>query len=126
MTLSLPPMKNESRNRSSRSAGKQSGASQLVHFEFIDPAARKVCVAGSFNNWKPESGRMIRAGNGKWAMDIKLKPGTYEYRLVVDGNWRPDPSADHAIMNPFGERNSLLTVSNRNNASRKIEKGWIC
>lgn len=47
----------------------------------------------------------------KWGKGLTLKPGTYEYRLVVDGRWMPDPHADHGVVNEFGERNSLLTVS---------------
>ncbi len=83
----------------------------VVYFEFSDPTAQKVCLAGTFNDWKPEAGRMTRTESGKWAANLKLEPGTYEYRLVVDGNWRPDPNAVNAVINPFGERNSLLTVS---------------
>jgi 1,4-alpha-glucan branching enzyme len=83
----------------------------VVHFEFSDPNAQKVCLAGTFNDWKPEAGRMTRTENGKWAANLKLEPGTYEYRLVVDGDWRPDPNADNAVINPFGERNSLVTVA---------------
>jgi 1,4-alpha-glucan branching enzyme len=83
---------------------------QTVHFEFADPTAQKVCLAGTFNHWRPEAGEMHRLTNGKWSKDIDLAPGTYEYRLVVDDRWIPDPNADHAVTNPFGEANSLLTV----------------
>lgn len=82
-----------------------------MHFEFTNQAAQKVCVAGTFNNWTPEDCEMTRLKNGKWVKDVTLPPGIYEYRLVVDGSWMPDPSADHAVTNPFGERNSLVTVT---------------
>jgi 1,4-alpha-glucan branching enzyme len=85
-------------------------ACQTVHFEFVDASAQKVCLAGTFNNWKPETGRMKAVGNGKWVKDLALPPGTYEYRLVVDDAWRTDPNADHTVVNPFGERNSLVSV----------------
>jgi 1,4-alpha-glucan branching enzyme len=84
---------------------------QTVHFELINSDAQKVSVAGTFNSWKPEAGRMLKQESGRWVTDLTLKPGTYEYRFVVDGRWEADPKADHAVMNPFGERNSLLTVS---------------
>ena len=83
----------------------------MVHFELVNSVARKVCLAGSFNDWKPEQCEMVRLGDGKWSKDLSLAPCTYEYRLVVDGQWVPDPRADHTVVNPFGERNSLLTVS---------------
>lgn len=85
-------------------------APQSVHFELTNPAAAKVCVAGTFNNWKPEAGEMTRLDDGKWVKDLALAPGTYEYRLIVDNQWMPDPQADHSVVNAFGERNSLLTV----------------
>ena len=81
-----------------------------MRFEFTDSAARNVCLAGTFNDWRPESSRMIPLGNGRWAKDLALAPGVYEYRIVVDGSWKPDPGADHAVLNGYGERNSLLTV----------------
>ncbi|HEX5220552.1 MAG TPA: glycogen-binding domain-containing protein [Verrucomicrobiae bacterium] len=82
-----------------------------VHFELFSPEAHEVCIAGSFNDWEPETGKMFQQGNGKWVRNLTLKPGTYEYRFVVDGKWEADPNADHTVMNPYGERNSLLTVS---------------
>jgi hypothetical protein len=53
---------------------------------------------------------MTRLGNGKWVKELLLVPGIYEYRFVVDGDWVPDPQADHSITNPYGEKNSLLSV----------------
>lgn len=53
---------------------------------------------------------MDRADNGNWVKDLNLAPGTYEYRFIVDGHWQADPTADHTVLNPYGERNSLLTV----------------
>jgi 1,4-alpha-glucan branching enzyme len=84
---------------------------QIVHFELTDHSATRVCIAGTFNDWKPEAGEMIRLDDGKWVKDLAIAPGTYEYRLVVDDKWMPDPQADHSVVNPFGERNSLLTVT---------------
>jgi hypothetical protein len=40
-----------------------------------------------------------------------LAPGTYEYCLVVDGQWMPDPLAKETVPNPFGGRNSVLKVA---------------
>ena len=81
-----------------------------VHFEFDDPAARKVSIAGSFNDWRPEAGEMAAMGSGHFVKDIDLAPGTYEYRLVVDGKWITDPKCPRTAPNPFGEANSLLVV----------------
>lgn len=42
--------------------------------------------------------------------ETALPPGTYEYRLLVDGEWMPDPLAKDDVPNPFGWRNSVLQV----------------
>ncbi len=81
-----------------------------VHFEFTHPTAASVCVAGSFNQWQPEAKTLHPAGGGRWLKETALLPGTYEYCLVVDGQWMPDPRAKDDVPNPFGGRNSVLRV----------------
>jgi hypothetical protein len=82
-----------------------------IHVEMVHSSALRVCIAGSFNDWQPTD--MVRMGAGKWAIDLTLIPGSYEYRLVVDGNWMADPNASHSVPNPFGEPNSLMVVPHR-------------
>ena len=85
---------------------------QRVHFEFNYPAAESVSIAGTFNDWKPNATPMIDLGRGRWAKDLTLPPGKYEYCLVVDGEWRPDPQSTETVRNPFGGVNSIRTVAN--------------
>ena len=82
-----------------------------VRFEFTHPTATTVCVAGTFNQWRPESKTLHSSGVGNWWKETSLAPGTYEYCLVVDGHWMPDPLAAETVPNPFGGRNSILKVS---------------
>ena len=82
-----------------------------VSLQFINPAAKQVCVAGSFNEWKPETMPLTHSGNGQWSGDVAIKPGRHEYLFVVDGQWIPDPKAKETVPNPFGGRNSVLVVS---------------
>ena len=82
-----------------------------VSLELVEPAAQQVYVAGSFNNWKPDTTPLAALGNGRWKGDLKLGPGRYEYLFVVDGQWRPDPNARETVQNPFGGRNSVVMVS---------------
>ena len=82
-----------------------------VALELVEPAARQVFVAGSFNGWKPETTPLVSLGNGRWKGDLRLGPGRHEYLFVVDGQWRPDPNARESVENPFGGRNSVITVS---------------
>jgi len=81
-----------------------------AHFEFTHPTAARVCVAGTFNDWRPEATPMVPIGGGRWVKELVLPPGVYEYRLVVDGEWMPDPRASETAPNPFGGLNSVLKV----------------
>ena len=82
-----------------------------IRIEFANPTASAVAIAGTFNNWTPDSTYMVRLGDGRWAKDLALPPGRYEYRLIVDGAWMADPRAHETAPNPFGELNSVLKVS---------------
>ena len=82
-----------------------------ISLELIKPEAKTVCVAGSFNEWKPEKAPLSPLGNGRWAGDLAVKPGRHEYLFVVDGQWVPDPNAKEYVQNPFGGKNSVLVVS---------------
>ena len=82
-----------------------------VRFEFTHPTATAVSVAGTFNDWHPSTKSMHPSGNGHWLKETALAPGTYEYCLVVDGQWMPDPLATETVPNPFGGRNSILKVA---------------
>jgi chromosome partitioning protein len=81
---------------------------------FVQPLTLgdSVSIAASFNNWHPES-HVMRANPelGVWELCVKLPPGKYTYRLVIDGQWCTDPSNNTCEPNPFGETNSAFTVS---------------
>ena len=83
-----------------------------IHFEFTCPTAESVAIAGTFNEWQPNAMPMIALGQGRWAKDLTLPPGDYEYCLVVDGQWTPDPHATETVPNPFGGVNSVRKVRN--------------
>lgn len=85
--------------------------SQCVCLELVRPDAQEVGIAGSFNDWHPSVTPMIRLNDGKWAKELALPPGRYEYRFVVDGEWVDDPTATELIPNPFGTANAVLVVA---------------
>ena len=85
--------------------------SQCVCLELVRPDAQEVGIAGSFNDWHPRVTPMIRLDDGKWAKELALPPGRYEYRFVVDGEWVDDPAATELIPNPFGTANAVLVVA---------------
>jgi 1,4-alpha-glucan branching enzyme len=71
--------------------------------------ARKVYVAGSFNNWKPKDLEMIRTSDG-WELPMYLADGTHTYRFIVDGKWMIDPDNKDQVPNEFNETNSVLRI----------------
>ena len=81
-----------------------------ITFEYFNLEAREVLVAGSFNNWQPQSMPMTKQRGGKWSTEILLPPGQYEYRFVVDGQWQDDPMAARFVANSFGGLNCVVEV----------------
>ena len=87
-----------------------SGIDKNVTFFLERPGARSVSVAGTFNDWNPEKTPMSADLEGTWKITIPLKPGRYEYRFVVDGQWLSDPNARESVTNQFGGTNSVVAV----------------
>ena len=81
-----------------------------VYFKLDAPEARDVILCGSFNNWDAGSNPLKRDKRGVWRTWLMLKPGRYEYRFLVDGEWENDPGAE-VVPNPYGAKNCLRTVT---------------
>ena len=76
-----------------------------------DVSPDAVRVAGDFNAWAPDSGVTLEMHeDGGWTKFVPLKPGRYEYRLIVDGRWQPDPLNPRRVANAMGSMNSVLEV----------------
>ena len=80
-------------------------------FELEAPSASAVFLAGDFTGWDSKPIALSKEGNGRWKASIKLEPGTYEYRFIVDGAWTDDPNASARSTNPFGTTNCIREVS---------------
>ncbi len=80
-----------------------------VLFSVEAPNAAQVQVAGDFNDWRPASGEMEPAGR-VWKRMLKLAPGRYRYRYVIDGQWCRDPLNAAVEPSPFGGDDSLLVL----------------
>lgn len=87
---------------------KQIGEEVVFHAKFNN--AKKVLIAGDFNNWTPVSTPMQPSGGGEWRMRLPLGRGRYRYRLVVDGKWMTDPNNQYVEANQFGELNNIVEV----------------
>jgi 1,4-alpha-glucan branching enzyme len=74
-------------------------------------AARSVNLAGDFNGWVLTADPLTQQADGSWTITRKLAPGTYEYKFLVDGTtWKTDEANPEAKADPFGGKNSVVTV----------------
>jgi chromosome partitioning protein len=81
-----------------------------VVFRFENTESKQVQVAGEFNNWIPDKNVETEILDGSLQKIVRVKPGGYEYRLIIDGVWQQDPANPEAIPNDMGGYNSLLNV----------------
>ncbi len=80
-------------------------------FSYFGPDAVSVKIGGDFNNWNPtDDFQMVRDEYGMWTKNISLKPGTYQYKFIVDGKWVEDDNNSNYITNAFGGTNSILKI----------------
>ncbi len=68
--------------------------------------ATKVQLSGSFNDWTTSDGIMKRTASG-WVYDVKLEPGVYAYKFIIDGHWQRDEANQLTENDGFGEANSI-------------------
>jgi len=74
------------------------------------PTARCITLAGSFNNWQPWQ-TLFQKDGSDWVCTLRLPPGQYPYRLIVDGTWQTDPANPQTEPDGQGNPNSVLTVA---------------
>jgi 1,4-alpha-glucan branching enzyme len=79
-------------------------------FALKAPEARFVSVCGQFNGWQPEAAPMTRRADGTWETSLTLRPGRYQYKFVVDGNWIHDPTAKVNVPNEHQSLNSVIEI----------------
>src|SRR5256885_14934601 len=80
----------------------QKTAKQKVTFSYTAPQARSVLLAGDFTGWQQAPLSLKKDKTGTWKKTVSLEPGRYEYRLLVDGEWRDDPQCPDRQPNQFG------------------------
>ncbi len=107
--LSIAPVKTTAQKIEEFYGVKQVGDEVMFSARF--DGAKKVLIAGDFNNWSPMSTPMI-TGNapGVFLSKLPLFPGRYRYRFVVDGKWMTDPNNSYVETNQFGELNNVVEV----------------
>eukprot|EP00092_Neocalanus_flemingeri_P014959 GFUD01016155.1.p1 GENE.GFUD01016155.1~~GFUD01016155.1.p1 ORF type:complete len:197 (-),score=65.88 GFUD01016155.1:66-656(-) len=74
-------------------------------------AEKSVKVAGTFNDWKPQSLDYNSDGDF-WAKSFDIPPGVYYYKYVVDGEWMHDPSKE-TVDDAKGDFNNVIHVEDK-------------
>ncbi|XP_047092442.1 protein FLOURY ENDOSPERM 6, chloroplastic-like [Lolium rigidum] len=70
--------------------------------------ASEVLLTGSFDGWTSQR-RMERSERGIFSLNLRLYPGRYEIKFIVDGVWKNDPL--RPTLNNHGHENNLLMVT---------------
>lgn len=75
--------------------------------------AKKVTIAGDFNNWNTTETPLKQNKDGKFSVSIDLEKGkSYQFRYVLDGKtWENDWKADAYVPNNLTfDENSVVEV----------------
>ena len=89
---------------------KKKGDEAMTKFSCNAPEAQQVFLAGSFNDWNPADIPMKRLDDGTWSTELKLEPGKYEYKFVVNGAWWAPP-CEGCVENAFGTLNCTIEIA---------------
>jgi len=81
-----------------------------VEFKLFAPQAKKVNLAGSFNNWNTKELSAKKDAKGSWLVKVNLKPGRYEYKFLADSSWINDPKCNSCVSNTFGTQNCVVEI----------------
>jgi chromosome partitioning protein len=82
-----------------------------ILFKVEAPEDAVVQIAGDFNEWVPESLDFTESqGRPLWHKTISLRPGSYAYKYLVDGQWIADPGNESTVEDAYGGVNSLISL----------------
>ncbi|WP_345257676.1 glycogen-binding domain-containing protein [Flaviaesturariibacter amylovorans] len=74
--------------------------------------AGNVLLAGSFTDWQNGALRMQKVDSG-WIAQVRLAPGKYWYKFIVDGGWQVDADNLQQENDGRGNTNSVYFRPNR-------------
>jgi 5'-AMP-activated protein kinase regulatory beta subunit len=90
---------------------KQKTNRKKITFSIEADVAKEVILMGDFNHWKPNKHKMKKDKHGSWIKTLILSPGKYEYKFLIDGEWKEDPQNPQVCSNCFGTVNSVVNLS---------------
>ena len=73
--------------------------------------ADRIYLTGDFNDWQSDDIVLNQTRSGVWQATLDLPLGkSYEFRYVIDGQWRTDSHADGISENDYGSQNSVVVA----------------
>lgn len=92
----------------SESLGAADGRRVVLSYHHF--ASKDLQIAGDFNGWIPDRDVETRRVNDTVEKVLTVRPGSYQYRVIIDGKWQEDPANPTRVPNRHGGSNSLLRV----------------
>lgn len=105
----MPKKKSTSKKEKSKISKVKKETARTIVFKIYCPEAKEVYLAGDFNDWDERSLPMIKRGDDVWELAQELKPGEYQYKYLVDGNWETDNQQEQ-VTNQFGTMNNIIRI----------------
>jgi 4-alpha-glucanotransferase len=97
---------------SSHRPGDNMANTKPVSFHINAPDANSVGVSGDFNGWDGAPRSLRRRKDGVWWGVLRLYPGVYQYKFLIDGtHWQEDPANPNQVPNDRGTHNSVIEVA---------------
>jgi chromosome partitioning protein len=82
-----------------------------VLFSVKLPGVHDVKLAGDFNGWVPDRNVLsLKEDGGIWKKFVFLAPGSYQYKYVIDDEWREDPHNALSVRDSLGGQSSVVVV----------------
>ena len=89
----------------------EAAGSREILFHMMAPEARSVHLVGEFNRWQADIAPSLNKDeDGVWRGRVRLDPGNYQYKYLIDGKWVLDPDNPLRVVTESGLVNSLVKV----------------
>ena len=113
LVILFTPFLSTTRGVREYTAGKPTVRAPVV-FTYRNNQASTVQVIGTFNEWDPKGFEMrFDPHTQQWSLELALPPGRHEYSFLVNGQQSiPDPQAVITNDDGFGNKNSVVFISN--------------
>ena len=89
---------------------KKIAKTRRVQFEYNNNEASSVFLVGDFNAWDRKKHEMKKNDDGTYRKTLMLSPRPYEYKFLVDGQWKKDPLNKMFSFNCFRKWNNVIYV----------------